>query len=98
MSSRHLRHKSAIDVIGRECNRNRARGKTQMLKEIKSFFADLTGGKEVAHFEDNDYRLAAAALMVHVATLERELSKTSREKLHALLKSRFELDDALTEE
>jgi uncharacterized tellurite resistance protein B-like protein len=69
-----------------------------MLKEIKSFFADLTGGKEVAHFEDNDYRLAAAALMVHVATLEGELSQASRDKLHGLLKSRFELDDALTEE
>ena len=69
-----------------------------MLKEIKSFFADLTGGKEVAHFEDNDYRLAAAALLVHVATLEGALSDTSRAKLNALLKSRFELTDALTVE
>jgi uncharacterized tellurite resistance protein B-like protein len=69
-----------------------------MLKEIKSFFADLTGGKEIAHFEDNDYRLAAAALLVHVATLEGDLSQASREKLHALLKLRFELDDALTNE
>jgi uncharacterized tellurite resistance protein B-like protein len=69
-----------------------------MLKEIKSFFADLTGGKEVAHFEDNDYRLAAAALLVHVATLEGELSVAARQKLHALLQSRFELNDALTNE
>ena len=69
-----------------------------MLKEIKSFFADLTGGKEVAHFEDNDYRLAAAALLVHVATLEGALADTSRAKLNALLKSRFELTDVLTEE
>jgi uncharacterized tellurite resistance protein B-like protein len=69
-----------------------------MLKEIKSFFADLTGGKEVAHFEGNDYRLAAAALLVHVATLEGELSAAARQKLHALLQSRFELDDALTNE
>ena len=51
-----------------------------MLKEIKSFFTDLTGGKEVAHFEDNDYRLAAAALLVHVATLEGDLSPASRER------------------
>jgi uncharacterized tellurite resistance protein B-like protein len=71
---------------------------TGMLREIKSFFADLTGGKEVAHFEDNDYRLAAAALLVHVATLEGQLSPASRDKLNALLKSRFELTDALTEE
>ena len=69
-----------------------------MLKEIKSFFADLTGGKEAAHFQDNDYRLAAAALLVHVATLEGALSPASHAKLHALLKSRFELSDVLTEE
>jgi uncharacterized tellurite resistance protein B-like protein len=69
-----------------------------MLKEIKSFFADLTGGKEAAHFQENDYRLAAAALLVHVATLEGALAPTSRAKLHALLKSRFELSDDLTEE
>ena len=69
-----------------------------MLKEIKSFFADLTGGKEMAHFDDNDYRVAAAALLVHVATLEKELSESGRAKLHALLKSRFELTDELTEE
>ena len=69
-----------------------------MLKEIRSFFADLTGGKEMAHFDDNDYRVAAAALLVHVATLEKELSEQGRAKLHALLKSRFELTDELTEE
>jgi uncharacterized tellurite resistance protein B-like protein len=69
-----------------------------MLKEIKSFFADLTGGKEAAHFQENDYRLAAAALLVHVATLEGALAPASRAKLHALLKSRFELSDDLTEE
>jgi uncharacterized tellurite resistance protein B-like protein len=69
-----------------------------MLKEIKSLFADLTGGKEAAHFQENDYRLAAAALLVHVATLEGALEPASRAKLHALLKSRFELSDDLTEE
>ena len=70
-----------------------------MLKELKSFFLDLTGGdKRAAHFDDNDYRLAAAALLVHVATLEHELRTGDRDKLHDLLKSRFELDDALTEE
>ena len=69
-----------------------------MLKEIKSFFADLTGGKEMAHFDDNDYRVAAAALLVHVATLEKELSEPGHAKLHALLKSRFELTDELTQE
>ena len=70
-----------------------------MLKEIKDFFADLTGGdKQPAHFGDNDYRLAAAGLLVHVATLDGDLSAASRDKVHSLLKSRFDLDDALTAE
>jgi uncharacterized tellurite resistance protein B-like protein len=70
-----------------------------MLKEIKVFFAELTGEtKQQAHFAENDYRLAAAALLVHVATLDRDLSEGAREKLHAVLKGPFNLDDDATEE
>lgn len=70
-----------------------------MLKDIKEFFAELAGGdKHPAHFADNDYRLAAAGLLVHVATLDGDLSDTSRVKLRELLKSRFDLDAALTDE
>ena len=70
-----------------------------MLKEIKVFFAELTGEtKQQAHFAENDYRLAAAALLVHVATLDGDLSEDVREKLHAVLKGPFNLDDVATEE
>jgi uncharacterized tellurite resistance protein B-like protein len=70
-----------------------------MLKEIKVFFAELTGEtKQQAHFAENDYRLAAAALLVHVATLDSDLSEDARAKLHAMLKGPFKLDDASTEE
>ena len=69
-----------------------------MLDEIKRLFAELSGGKHTSHFDSDDYRVAAAALLVHVATLEGELSETARAKLCALLKSQFELDDALTDE
>ncbi len=70
-----------------------------MLNDIKTFFAELTGGtKHPAHFEPSDYRLAAAALLVHVATLDGDLSETARQKLHAVLKTRFQLDDVLTDE
>jgi uncharacterized tellurite resistance protein B-like protein len=70
-----------------------------MLREIKFFFAELTGEtKPQAHFADNDYRLAAAALLVHVATLDGALSEEARGKLHAVLKGPFNLDDAATEE
>lgn len=69
-----------------------------MLEDIKAFFAELTGGKEAPHFEEDDYRIAAAALLVHLATLDHGLSETDRATLHALLKSRFELTDELTAE
>jgi len=70
-----------------------------MLKEIKTFLAELTGEtKQQSHFAENDYRLAAAALLVHVATLDGNLSVEARAKLHAVLKGPFNLDDAATEE
>jgi len=69
-----------------------------MLKELKSFFADLAGEEKPKQFDDNDYRLSAAALMVHVATLDHELDPQDRTRLRELLKVRFELDDASTEE
>jgi len=70
-----------------------------MLKEISDFFSELTGGdKPVSQFAEGDYRLAAAALLVHVATVDHELDEESRAKLHDLLKKRFALDDAATEE
>jgi len=70
-----------------------------MLKDIQRFFAELTGETQPqARFGDNDYRLAAAALLVHVATLDEQLSAEARAKLHAILKGPYGLDDASTEE
>jgi uncharacterized tellurite resistance protein B-like protein len=70
-----------------------------MLKEIADFFTELTGGdKQAAQFVDGDYRLAAAALLVHVATVDHELTQESRTRLHELLMKRFSLDDAATVE
>jgi uncharacterized tellurite resistance protein B-like protein len=70
-----------------------------MLQEIKRLFAELSGGgKHASHFDGDDYRVAAAALLVHVATLEGNLSETARAKLRALLRSQFSLDDGLTDE
>jgi uncharacterized tellurite resistance protein B-like protein len=70
-----------------------------MLAEIRHFFAELTGdAKPQERFADGDYRLAAAALLVHVATLDGELTDEARAKLHAILESRFDLDRAATDE
>ena len=69
-----------------------------MLKELKLFFADLAGEEKPKPFDDNDYRLSAAALMVHVATLDHELDPQDRTRLRELLQARFDLDAATTEE
>jgi uncharacterized tellurite resistance protein B-like protein len=70
-----------------------------MLAEIKRLFAELhVGGKHSNHFGADDCRVAAAALMVHVATLEHDLTGPASQKLAALLSARFSLTAALTEE
>jgi uncharacterized tellurite resistance protein B-like protein len=70
-----------------------------MLDSLRNFISDLTGGdKHPARFEENDYRLAAAALMIHASTIDGKMTGTERDKLHAVLKARFALDDAATEE
>jgi uncharacterized tellurite resistance protein B-like protein len=65
-----------------------------MLETFRKFFSDLAPGSETARrFDDNDYRLAAAALLVHAAGIDGEVSGEERELLRALLRERFELDD-----
>jgi uncharacterized tellurite resistance protein B-like protein len=47
-------------------------------------------------FENKDCRLATAALLIRVATIDGEMSEARLGKLHAVLKSRFELNDLNT--
>ncbi len=66
-----------------------------MLDSLMKFVAELTdGGKGPDRFEQNDYRLSAAALLIHAATIDGAVSDAEREKLQALVKQRFKLDDA----
>lgn len=70
-----------------------------MLDLLKSFLDDFSDGtKQVHHFDDNDYRLAAAALLVHVMTIDGNVADTERAKLRAVLKQAYDLDDAATDE
>ncbi len=70
-----------------------------MLESLKQFLADLAGGtKPQHHFDDGDYRLAAAALLIHVSTIDGEASSEERGKLYSVLKNRFNLDDGATTE
>lgn len=55
-------------------------------------------GKHPHHYADDDYRLAAAALLVHAASIDGSVSAPERGKLHDVIKQRFELNDAEADE
>lgn len=43
-------------------------------------------------FDENDYRLAAAALLVHAAAIDGHVDAAEQERLRALIRERFGLD------
>ena len=70
-----------------------------MLDKLRQMISDFaTSGHESRIFDDNDYRLAAAALLVHVISIDGTPSDVEWRKLRALLAFRFELDDAALDE
>jgi uncharacterized tellurite resistance protein B-like protein len=70
-----------------------------MLDSLRNFVSELTGGeKHPGRFEENDYRLAAAALLIHASTIDGNMTALERDRLRAVLKSRFALDDDATDE
>jgi uncharacterized tellurite resistance protein B-like protein len=70
-----------------------------MFESFRNFVAEFVEGeKHPSQFADDDYRLAAVALLVHAATIDGDMSQRERDKLHAVVKRRFALDDALTDE
>jgi uncharacterized tellurite resistance protein B-like protein len=70
-----------------------------MFDSFRKFLSEVSeGGKHPTHFEHNDYRLAAAALLVHTAAIDGNISDRERTKLHAVIKRQFDLDEATTDE
>jgi uncharacterized tellurite resistance protein B-like protein len=70
-----------------------------MLAELKEFLSELIDGqKPQSEFAENDFRRAAAALLVHVATLDGDLTDAKRRKLHAILEAQYGLDPVATDE
>jgi uncharacterized tellurite resistance protein B-like protein len=70
-----------------------------MFDSLRKLVSDLAeGGKHPSRFDDSDYRLAATALLVHAASIDGDFAQVERDKLHALIKQRFDLDDAATDE
>ena len=66
-----------------------------MFDSFRKFLADVSqGGKHPGQFEANDYRLAAAALLVHAAEIDGNISDV--ERLHQVIKRHFDLDETQT--
>ena len=65
-----------------------------MLDGLRQFIADVVspGETQGRAFDDNDYRLAATALLIHVISLDGEPSAQEQRKLHGLIESHFGLD------
>jgi len=70
-----------------------------MFDAFRNFVAEFVDGdRHPSQFADDDYRLAAAALLVHTAAIDGDTSQAERDKLHAIVKRRFGLDDGATDE
>jgi uncharacterized tellurite resistance protein B-like protein len=70
-----------------------------VFQSIKSFVVELAGSaKPAREFDADDYRVAAAALLVHAARIDGHISDDERELLTDLVKWKFNLDDAATGE
>jgi uncharacterized tellurite resistance protein B-like protein len=70
-----------------------------MFDGFRRFLAEVTeGGKHPSRFEANDYRLAAAALLVHTAAIDGNISDVERQKIRSVIKRAFGLDEVATDE
>jgi len=70
-----------------------------MFEAFKHFVTEFVdGGKHPSQFAEDDYRLAAAALLVHAAAVDGEMSQSESDKLRSVIKQRFNLDDAAATE
>ena len=65
-----------------------------MLEGLRQFIADVVAphAQDNRAFDDNGYRLAATALLIHVMSLDGKPSDAEKRKLHALIESYFGLD------
>ena len=63
-----------------------------MLQSISDFISGMSRAGEAKPFDDTDYRLSAAALLVHVAASDDSFDAAERRVLRDALTQRFEID------
>jgi uncharacterized tellurite resistance protein B-like protein len=64
-----------------------------MFDALKRFVEEISGAEIPARsFDEEDYRLAAVALLIHVANVDGRVDLAERRKLLTIIKERFDLD------
>lgn len=63
-----------------------------MLQSISDFISSISSGAEKKAFDESDYRLSAAALLVHVAASDDSFDAAERGVLLDALTQRFDVD------
>ena len=64
-----------------------------MFDALKSFIAEVAGVEPPARsFGEEDYRLAAVALLIHVANVDGQTDLAERRRLKTIIEERFGLD------
>jgi uncharacterized tellurite resistance protein B-like protein len=69
-----------------------------MFDRLKAFVAEISGDEPKKMFGDDDYRLAAVALVINIAKIDGKADEAERTRLAALIEQRFGLDAAATAE
>jgi len=65
-----------------------------MLKAIRQLILDLTtADAQKPHFSDDDHRLAAAALLVHIISVDGVVDEAEKSKLREVMQRTYELND-----
>lgn len=69
-----------------------------MLDQLRRLLSDITGATAHDGFAVDDYRVAAAALLVNLATADGVTTEREKTALHDVLKAHFSLDEEDTAE
>ena len=70
-----------------------------MFAALKNFIAEVSGTDQTARrFDEEDYRLAAVALLVHIANVDGNTDLAEQRRLKAIIGERFGLDAEATAE
>jgi uncharacterized tellurite resistance protein B-like protein len=70
-----------------------------MFDALKSFIAEVSRSEQTGkRFDEDDYRLAAAALLIHVAGVDGATDPAERARLRAIIEERFGLDPSASAE